>query len=137
DPWDGILYGYPEAKKWYPGSSFRQRSAALAAPLETAAPGTLVHMAAVYHADNSIQLYRNGQPYGQTVVPRGPNSNLQRYERGSARVCLGAGQSGEDPFVGEIEEARLYGEALSAAQVQMSFETGHSRGGMAPANSGK
>jgi mono/diheme cytochrome c family protein len=117
---DGIVFGERVPRKWMAGSSFFQRSRDFTAPDEDAPSGELVHVAAVYRADHSITVYRNGQVYGETYTPAGPNGTLQTYAADGAHILLGLRHTGAGNgfFAGEIEEARLYDTALSAAEIE-------------------
>jgi hypothetical protein len=68
---DSIVFGERETARWIAGSDFFRRTEDFGGPDETAKPGELVHLVAVYGADHSIALYRNGLPYGK------------RYQRGT------------------------------------------------------
>ena len=117
---DAIVFGERQARKWTAGSGGFERTHDLDAPEETATPGTLLHMAIVYRADNSIAVFRNGEPYGK---PYTPNSALQTFKAGNARVLLGMRHTGGGrPFLtGEIKQATLFDRALSAEEVALSF----------------
>ena len=117
---DAIVFGERQARKWTAGSGGFERTHDLEAPEETAPPGALVHMVVVYHADNSIAVFRNGVPYG---VPYTPASPLQTFKAGKARVLLGMRHTGGGkPFLtGEIQQAALYDRALSAEEIAASF----------------
>jgi hypothetical protein len=119
---DAIVFGERQPKKWIAGSSSFQRTLDLEAPEENAPPGKLIHMAAVYRADNSIALFRDGAPYGQRYTPASP---LQTYKAGNAHVLLGMRhKGGGKPFLtGEIKQAALYDRALSDAEVAASFRS--------------
>ena len=117
---DAIVFGERQGKKWMAGSSGFERTRDLDVPEETSSPGTLVHMAIVYRADNSIAVFRNGELYGKPYTPGSP---LQTFRAGSARVLLGMRHTGGGkPFLtGEIKQAALYDRALSAEEVAASF----------------
>ncbi|HWN94298.1 MAG TPA: DUF1553 domain-containing protein [Methylomirabilota bacterium] len=119
---DAIVFGERQAKKWTAGSSGFDRTRDLEAPEETAPPGTLVHMAVVYRADNSIAVFRNGAPYGKPYTPQSP---LQTFKAGNAHVLLGMRhKGGGKPWLtGEIKFAALYDRALSAEEVAASFRS--------------
>ena len=119
---DAIVFGERQAKKWVAGSGGFARTSDLDAPEETAPPGTLIHMAAVYRADNSIALFRNGEPYGKPYTPGHP---LQTYKAGSARVLLGLRHHGAgNGFLGgEIKQAAIYDRALSVEEIATSFRS--------------
>jgi len=117
---DAIVFGERQPRKWTAGSSGFERTRDLNAPEETAPPGTLVHIAIVYRVDNSIAVFRNGEPYGKPYTPGSP---LQTFKAGNARVLLGMRHTGGGkPFlIGEIKQAALYDRALSAEEVAKSF----------------
>jgi hypothetical protein len=117
---DAIVFGERQAKKWIAGSSGFERTRDLDAPEETSPLGALVHMAIVYRADNSVAVFRNGEPYGKPYTPASP---LQTFLAGSAHVLLGKRHTGGGkPFLtGEIKQATLYDRALSAEEVAASF----------------
>ena len=117
---DAIVFGERQAKKWTAGSSGFERTRDLNAPEETAPVGAFIHMAIVYRPDNSIAVFRNGEPYGKPYTPGSP---LQTFKSGNARVLLGMRHTGgAKPFLnGEIKQAALYDRALSAEEVTASF----------------
>ena len=119
---DAIVFGERVPRRWMAGSSFFHRSRDLDAPDETARPGRLVHVAIVYHADNSIAVYRNGVSYGEPYTPAGENSTLRTYAPGESHVLFGLRHTGAgNGFLrGEIEEARLYDRALTPAEIAAS-----------------
>lgn len=113
---DSIVYGEREPRKWIAGSEFFNRTRDLAgAPLEDRTNG-FVHMAIVYAADGGIAVYRDGVPYG---TPYRPTASATRFEAGNSEVLMGLRHVGGANLYlrGEIEEAALYGEALTAADV--------------------
>ena len=116
---DALVFGEREPQKWIAGSSFYQRTRDLDAPLETAGTNELLHLALVYRSDHSITLYRNGASYGQTYMPTGEQATLQTYAAGDARLLFGLRHTGAGNgfLAAEIEEARLYDQALSAEQI--------------------
>ena len=117
---DAIVFGERQAKKWSAGSEGFDRTRDLDAPEETAPAGAFIHLAIVYRADNSIAVFRDGEPYGK---PYKPGSPLQTFKAGQARVLLGMRHTGGGkPFLtGEIKQASLYDRALSAEEVAASF----------------
>ena len=117
---DAIVFGERQPNKWVPGSGGFARTRDLDAPEESAPAGTLIHMAIVYRADNSIAAYRNGEPYGK---PYTPNSPLHTYQAGKAHVLLGLRHhgAGNGWLKGEIKQAALYDRALSAKEIAGSF----------------
>lgn len=123
---DAIVYGEREPKKWLAGSDFFHRTRDLMAVAEPGQPGELVHMANVYSSDNHITVYRNGAPYGTAYVPTSASANLQTYAANDGRILIGLRHTGAGNgfLAGEIDEARLYDRALSAAEVSASFRAG-------------
>ena len=123
---DAIVFAEKESRKWMAGSDLFRRGKNLKAADESAKPGELVHLALVYRADNSIALFRNGVAYGAAWGPSGEGKELQTFAAKSARVLLGQRHtSGVNAFfAGEIEEARIYDQALSVQEVKASFNAG-------------
>ena len=73
---DSIVFGELNPQRWMAGSDFYRRSQDPGGVEETAQPDELIHVAIVYAKDNSITVYRNGQPYGTT------------YRKGTLHPCL-------------------------------------------------
>ena len=80
-------------------------------------------MAAVYRADGSIALFRDGEPYAPPYVPA---AGLRTYEAGAATVLLGLRHHGAgNGFLdGEVLRAALHDRALSAEEVADAFRAG-------------
>ena len=118
---DSIVFGEQKPGYWMPGSDFFNRTQQPDGPRETAGPKDLVHVAIVYAADNSIAMYRNGVPYGAPYT----RGTLQPFLKGKSRFLFGQRLSDiNPPLAGEVEEARVYARALSAAEVAASFGAG-------------
>ncbi|HYR58618.1 MAG TPA: DUF1553 domain-containing protein, partial [Chthoniobacteraceae bacterium] len=119
---DSIVFAEKEPRHWVAGSNFFKRSENAGGPAENAKPGELIHIAVVYGEDDRVALYRNGEPYGHSYS----KAPLYPFEQGKARVLLGLRHKGAGSgfFAGEIEEARLYGRALTAEEVAASFRAG-------------
>jgi hypothetical protein len=117
--WDGIQFSDTIAGKLFPTSEKNRRSRDLDIPLENSRPDELLHLAAVYAKDNTITIYRNGAVLGQPFVPErtGANNDLVTYRAGKSAVKIGS------ELTMEVEEARLYTRALSAAEIAMSYRT--------------
>ncbi len=115
-PFDAIVFGERQRGKWTAGSEGFTRTKDLNVTGEHASARELVHVAVTYQADGSITLYRNGKPYGSTYKPGGA---VQTFKAGAARILLGKRHSGgAKPFLtGEIEEASLHGQALTAEEI--------------------
>lgn len=113
---DAIVFGELAPARWMAGSDFWKRSlrdqAGLAA--ETAGPGEFVQLAIVY-AGRQVTFYRNGQVYAQHVMAGEP----QEFGQG-CRLNIGKRhrqQADAAHFAGSIDDARIYDQALSAAQL--------------------
>ena len=120
---DAIVFGERQPRKWIAGSGGFARTHDLEAPQETAPAGQAVHMAAVYRADNSITLYRNGERYAPSYVPA---AALRTFEKGAATVLIGLRHHGAgNGFLdGEILQAALYDRALGDEEVAAAFRAG-------------
>jgi hypothetical protein len=123
---DSIVFGERAAGQWMAGSEGYVRTRVLNAAEEKARPGELVHVAITYSDDGRITVYHNGQPYGASYRPA---SHLETYAGRSSVVLFGRRHTGGGNafLAGEIEEARLYGRALSAEEVTASFRAGVER----------
>jgi serine/threonine protein kinase len=124
---DAIVLGEREPGKWIAGSNFFQRTEDLAAPVESAKPTELIHLAIVYDVEGGVTLFRQGRPYGERYVPKGEGSTLQTYPAGESHVLFGLRGLRRgilDPLRGAIEEARLYDRALTAHEVATSYRAG-------------
>jgi len=131
---DAIVFGERQKARWMAGSNNGVRTQNANGPAETAKPGELIHLAIVYQPDGRIELYRNGQPYGAGYAPANDKAVLQAFTAGKTRLLFGRRHTGGgNAFLrGELEEARLYGFALTAAQIADSFKAGTLRGELAP-----
>jgi hypothetical protein len=123
---DAVVYGEREAKRWMAGSNTFVRTRDLEAAEESTIAPDLVHIAAVYQADGTIALYRNGSAYGKPYRPPGAAGELQPFAAGQARLLMGKRHTGGgNPwFAGAVAEARLYDRALTPAQIAHSSELG-------------
>ena len=121
---DAIVFAEKQPKKWMLGSNNFTRTRELEVADETAAPNELIHVAAVYRADNSLTMYRNGAMIGKTYQV----GELPTFAAGDARVLLGKRHTGASngQLTGEIQQAALYDRALSDADVLAAFQSGGS-----------
>jgi sucrose-6-phosphate hydrolase SacC (GH32 family) len=114
---DGIVFGERASGKWMAGSNFfaRTQGDQRASAVESAGPDTLVQLAIVYERDN-VRIYRNGQPYAsyktQNVDLLGVENHIAVF--GLRHVGAGTGTA----LAGSIEDARIYGRALSVQEIQ-------------------
>ena len=107
---DAIVLGERQLGKWIAGSDYFHRTRDLVAPVESAGPGDLIHLAIVYDVEGGITLYRQGRPYGERYIPQGDKSNLQTYPTGGSHILIGR-RCTAMPYGflnGAVEEARLY-----------------------------
>ena len=114
---DAIVFGERARGRWMAGSdNFRRTQKDQDAnAVETAAPDTLVQVAIVYQGSD-IRVYRNGQAY---VAYGAQNVDLLKLEKHIAVFGLrhvGAGTG--TPLAGSIEDARIYGRALSVQEIR-------------------
>lgn len=118
---DSIVFGELTPRHWLPGSDFFNRTQEPGGEAETSGPDQLIHVAIVYAADNSVTMYRNGQPLG-TSYRKG---TLQPFLKGRSRFLFGQRLSDiNPPLAGEIDEARAYLRPLTAAELALSFQAG-------------
>jgi hypothetical protein len=124
---DAIVFAERQPRKWMAGSAGFARTQDLSsAPEEVLAEPALIHMVIVYRSDNSIAVYRNGLPYGESYR----QGSLQTYAASTARVLMGLRHTGAgNGFLkGEVESASLYDRALVPDEVAASFAAGHAGG---------
>ncbi len=118
---DSIVIGERRPKRWISGSNRFERTDDFDGVDEEEAAVTPVHIAITYQKDGTIQAYRNGEPYGQPYVSKGP----MRFDAGAAQVVFGLRHGtaavGNKPLKGRILEAKLYDWALPVEAVRASF----------------
>jgi hypothetical protein len=119
---DSIVFAEKEPRRWMAGSDFYRRSRDANGPEESTKSGELIHLAAVYRADNTITLYRNGRAYGSAWKGNAPMVVFDA----KSRVLFGRRHTGGGRAVlaGEIEEARFYDRAIDAREIAASFKAG-------------
>ncbi len=120
---DSIVFGERQPKRWVAGSDSFRRTKDLTIADETVTDRA-VHLVAAYGKDGSVTLYRDGELLDAAYTPKG--SGLQTYPAKTARVLLGLRHTngGNAFFRGEIDEARIYDKALSAAEVKANTTAG-------------
>lgn len=116
DQFDGIVFGELSPGKWMAGSDHYNRTqktqddyASEAGPIET-----LVQMAIVYQGDR-IRIFRNGTAY---AAYRAKNIDLISPENSIAVFGLRHVGAGGGHVSCAIEDARIYGTALTARQIK-------------------
>jgi hypothetical protein len=116
---DGIQFAGGTNRQWRNLSTANFRTTDVKGPKESAAPGERIHLAYTYALDGTIRQYRNGVPYGEPFRPdAGLSGQTQTYAAGDAVLKFTA-----TPELA-IDEARLYGTAMTAEQIQASFAAG-------------
>lgn len=117
---DGIHFIGGKKRQWENTSTVRFRTEDVEGPDEDANPGALVQVAITYATDGEIRLYRNGRLYGHAYRPDAGSSHgkLQAYGKDDAVIELSSGNGLE------VEEARLYAEALPPEKIASSFAAG-------------
>ncbi|MCH5376705.1 MAG: LamG domain-containing protein, partial [Planctomycetes bacterium] len=113
---DAIVLGEISASKWMAGSNGfgRTQKDQAASPTETADSRTLVQIAIVYRG-TQITIYRNGVKYADYAAPGSEQFG------GDSLVLMGLRHLDAQPqgrfFTGAIDDARIYGQALTAEQI--------------------
>jgi len=117
DRFDAIVFGERARGKWMAGSNNFRRTQPdqQANAAETADSGTLVQMAIVYAGDE-IRIYRNGQAYAAYTTQNVDLLNIEHPRAVFGLRHVGAGTGA--PFAGTIDDARIYGRALTAQEIQ-------------------
>jgi sucrose-6-phosphate hydrolase SacC (GH32 family) len=113
---DAIVFGEIEPGRWMAGSDFFRRTASDQSswPAETSGPGQLVQIAVVYRGRH-VTLFRDAKPYAQYTMATDP---VSFSERSIALLGLRHWEiMGSETFRGEIEDARIYPQALNAASL--------------------
>ncbi|MBN8246819.1 MAG: LamG domain-containing protein [Verrucomicrobia bacterium] len=112
---DGIVFGEVAPARWMAGSDFyrRTRQAQDDVPQESEFGGALVQIAIVYRG-KQVEIFRNG-----TSLARYPVEGAQQFGSDSAVVIGLRHLEAQDGacLAGSIDDARIYGTALTAAQI--------------------
>jgi hypothetical protein len=116
---DAIVYGEREPGRWMAGSEGFARYQSVVGPAETEAASRPVHVAITYQSDGGIQLFRDGQPYGQPY--RSSTSPLVGKGRFQAVFGLRHSPAGTNKMLaGVIIRARIYDRALDPREIAAS-----------------
>jgi hypothetical protein len=119
---DAIVYGEQQPGRWMAGSDNFRRSQSANGEAETEAAQRAVHIAIAYSPDGTIQVFRNGRPYGEAYRSSGPVV----FPAGGAQVYFGlrhAPAGGNRLLAGTVVRARLYDRALDLAEIAASAES--------------
>ncbi len=117
DQFDGIVFGERAPGKWMAGSDFfrRTQNQQDACAPEQADAKTLVQMAVVYQG-NQVIIYRNGETYASYEA-----SNIDLLSAQDNMAVFGLRHEGAgtgQTLQGSIEDARIYDQALTAAETR-------------------
>ncbi|HUF61009.1 MAG TPA: hypothetical protein VMN36_02950 [Verrucomicrobiales bacterium] len=129
DSFDGIIFAERQFNRWMNGSSNFARTQDFDPGFEEIAVGQLVQLAITYHHLDNGQLlvtgFRNGQTIGQYE-----SANPSSWDSGDAEVIFGKRHGntagGPGALDTRIEEASLYREALSPAEILLLYQLGPS-----------
>ena len=116
---DGIRYD-GGSRTWKSESEYNNRTLQVERTHEAEGLSEPLYLAIVYGPQDRISVYRQGKLYA-SYFPKGegPESKLQIFREGKDRIRFGRLEGG-----GQIDEARLYGRALTAEEIQRSFRAG-------------
>ena len=116
---DGLRYD-GGSRTWKSESEYNNRTLQVEKAHEAEGLAKPLHLAIVYGPQDRISIYREGKLYaGYGPQREGPETKLQVFRAGKDRVRFGRLEGG-----GRIDEARLYGRALTAEEVQRSYRGG-------------
>ncbi len=117
DRFDAIVFGERARGKWMAGSeNFRRTQGDQEAnAVETAKPDALVQVAIVYEGDE-VRIYRNGEAYAAYKTQNVDLLNIENHIAVFGLRHVGAGTG--TPLAGAIEDARIYGRALTPPEIQ-------------------
>ena len=113
---DSIVYAEKDSQQWMAGSNFFSRTQGVNGPPETAAVKTPVHIAITYATDGTIQIFRNGIPYGDPYK----SSGTVEFKANESVICFGIRHTpagGNRMLAGRILDAQIYNQALTADQI--------------------
>ena len=122
-PFDAIVFGEVERGRWMAGSENFARTSGVGGAAEVEAARRFVHAAIRYSADGTIQLFRDGRPYGKAYPSAGPVV----FPAGRSRLAFGIRHlpaGGNRMLRGTIARARLYDRALADEEVAASAQSG-------------
>lgn len=116
---DSIVYAEKEAGCWMAGSDFGRRTKPVGGAVEREASTRPVHVAISWDANGKVNVYRDGQPYGNGYTADG----VAVFEPNAAEVLLGCrhgAPTGNRMLRGKILRARLYDRPLRPDVVEMT-----------------
>lgn len=113
---DAIVFGERSPQEWMSGSNNFVRTRPVKGEKEFDAANQPVHIAIAYASDGTIQLYRNGKPYGeayQASEKLNPQGKPVQLILGLRHTPAGGNRS----LKGKLFQAALFDRALSADEV--------------------
>ncbi len=119
---DAIVFAEQDPQQWMAGSNSFVRTDSFQGPQETAAMDRPVHLVFVYHADGSIQAYRDGAVYGHAIA----KSPLHTYTAGETELLFGLRHKppgGNRLIMGKLHRAAFYDRALTAAEISAARDS--------------
>jgi len=119
---DAIVFAELEPKRWMAGSNGFARTKSAVGISESEAARRPVHVAITYAQDGTIQLFRDGKPYGTPYKSSGPVN----FKAGESRVVFGMRHGpagGNRMLAGTVARARLYDRALTLEEISASAAT--------------
>lgn len=116
DRFDAIVLGERARGRWMAGSNYFKRTQPSQNhyPAETADAKTMVQVAIVYDGGD-IRIYRNGKPYANYRTKNVDLLGIDNHIAVFGLRHIGAGTG--TPFVGAVEDARIYARALTQAEI--------------------
>ena len=116
---DSIVWGERVVNQWMAGSEFFIRTPVNNGGQPVTSPSNWEHMVIVYKNDNSIKLYRNGIPYGNSYT----QGSLVTYIANKYRLIFCSRHNQViQTYPGSIQMAALYDFAMNDIQVTKAYE---------------
>lgn len=113
---DAIVFGERAPREWISGSNNFVRTRLVQGEKESEAENKPVHVAITYASDGTIQIYRNGVPYGMAYQ----TTEKMNVQGPPLQVILGLRHTpagGNRSLKGKVYQAALFDRALSDAEV--------------------
>lgn len=113
---DAIVFAERDPRQWLAGSNNFARTDSFDGPQETTANDRPVHLVLVYHADGSIQAYRDGAAYGRAIA----KSALHTFAAGETELLFGLRHKppGGNRFIkAKLHRAAFYDRALTSPEI--------------------
>ncbi len=124
DFFDTIVIGERKPRHWISGSNGFSRTEDFPGSTPEDNTTQVLHLVMVYAADGTTTLYRNGKPYGKPF-----RKGAATFPAGKAEVIFGLRHlpaGGNKHLTVNLDKARLYNRALTAAEVAAAMAGGDS-----------